>query len=993
MEQVEVFQVLGIAATRDELIIKNAYREKLSVTNPEDNPEGFKRLRAAYDEACRLARLPKGAENEEEERDITPSGLWLERIAAIYEDITTRCDEEQWRIALSDEVFVSLEEEENCRWKLLRFLMEHYHMPTGVWKLLDEKLEIVGDKEHLRESFPAEFISFIANKCEQGESIHFEQFQGENTASYDLFLHYYEQCNMALAKNELEQAAIYIENADELQISHPVLEISRAQLREKQSNAKEAIVLLKTLKENFSGDIIVTYNLAEMLWRNGKREEAAKYYEEILQKDVSHYMSNVRLSEWYYEQKRYQDAKKVAEKVLSFGGDDYFREILKKINYELELELEQKYRADGDDYATGLELGWCYLQDGQCAKGIRLVRSLADKVPEKRGAEYWGLLTKLYFEMAEYESALAMTGAWERALDEKVANPESEEEKEKDLDRLKQMHIIRMNCFQARADMKGTYSFESRKRYYHKALEEVGKLENGTSEDIKLLMAKASIYMDMEEYTKCIDTTQQLILDYQIYAAYAIQTECYRRQWNAQGVIQAARQCIAYFPEYTRAYEHIAKVYLDLHKKEELLQILAEAEGRGVKSVMLDAYRYQAEHDVPSAETIHDKLVEFRSKYFSKVDEGQISYYLKGLPIITEYLYCYPCDYTLLERALFHRSAKHYKEAIADFEKVFEECPNQPYALIGLSFTYKYMGDYENALVYMKRAIRYRDKDISNYILINLAEIYTLLGDHVAARKVYEELLLMEESAAKDKECAKKYALCLVNCGEAEKAIEVLADAYEKVPLEFFNRAIHIYQLVGEKDKAQELLREWGRKLLSCPNFMDYYSRAAWQELIYGKSKSAVGVLNSCLAMQKGEDARDTLVQMTFAAIVSHKDRAGRKAAAKLRKYFEQDAKENKYYYFHQEKEGLFVNLLANYYEMTDEQWEQMLCAEGDCSTCYSCKWGSCRKLEVCRVLMMLRKGQTQEAMERIERNLSGQPYDEYMIALRHMSEQKRMRK
>ena len=38
MELVEIFQVLGIEQTKDERAIKNAYREKLAVTNPEDNP-------------------------------------------------------------------------------------------------------------------------------------------------------------------------------------------------------------------------------------------------------------------------------------------------------------------------------------------------------------------------------------------------------------------------------------------------------------------------------------------------------------------------------------------------------------------------------------------------------------------------------------------------------------------------------------------------------------------------------------------------------------------------------------------------------------------------------------------------------------------------------------------------------------------------------------------------------------------------------------------
>ena len=75
--------------------------------------------------------------------------------------------------------------------------------------------------------------------------------------------------------------------------------------------------------------------------------------------------------------------------------------------------------------------------------------------------------------------------------------------------------------------------------------------------------------MEMEEYEKSIEVTRKLIDDYQIYAAYATSMEVYRRQWDAQGVVQCGRQCMNIFPNYVRAYEHVAKVYLDLKHTED----------------------------------------------------------------------------------------------------------------------------------------------------------------------------------------------------------------------------------------------------------------------------------------------------------------------------------------------------------------------------------------------------------------------------------------
>ena len=109
MNRIEVFQILGIEETKDEKRIKNAYREKLSVTNPEDDPEGFKRLRNAYEEACRLAK-DSGEAREEQPRDTTPSGLWVEEAAELDNNIHTRQDVRRWEKLFMEDCFLSLED-------------------------------------------------------------------------------------------------------------------------------------------------------------------------------------------------------------------------------------------------------------------------------------------------------------------------------------------------------------------------------------------------------------------------------------------------------------------------------------------------------------------------------------------------------------------------------------------------------------------------------------------------------------------------------------------------------------------------------------------------------------------------------------------------------------------------------------------------------------------------------------------------------------------
>ena len=51
-----IWDVLGIQKCKEENKIKQAYYEKLRVTNPEDHPEEFKLLRQALEEALAYAK-------------------------------------------------------------------------------------------------------------------------------------------------------------------------------------------------------------------------------------------------------------------------------------------------------------------------------------------------------------------------------------------------------------------------------------------------------------------------------------------------------------------------------------------------------------------------------------------------------------------------------------------------------------------------------------------------------------------------------------------------------------------------------------------------------------------------------------------------------------------------------------------------------------------------------------------------------------------------
>lgn len=1015
MDKIEIFQILGIEATKDERAIKNAYRERLAVTNPEDDPEGFKQLRAAYEEACRLAK--QSDEKTEEEKDESISGIWVEKAAVIYRNIHSRQDIAAWEELFEDDCFLSLEEEENCRIKLLRFMMDHFRLPGNVWKLLDKKLGITADAAALRERFPADFIRYILGKCERGEDVEFEQFEGEDEGPYDLFLQYYDRCWQALQSEDLEQARQNIEKADDLGIRHPVMEVCRGELMEKQGRIKEAAELFEGLMDRYPGDAMVCYNAAEMFWRQGEaengsfRQRAGKIFESLKKENDAHYMANVRLTEWYYEGGQFKEAKKCAEKVLSAGGGDEFLELLCKVNREIEKELEQDLRDTGS-CDSALELCWCYLQDGKIAKGIRLALEIEKKLPSGKEAEWNGLMAKLYVEAAEYEDSITMTHVWEEELHKKLQSGESEEEQEKDRDRLKQAHMIRMQCYH-------NLGFRDEEKFAEAIREGEAVLE-GNAKDIGILLEMAQIYTEMQEYEKCEEVVFRLVEDYQVYAAYAASMEAYRRQLDPGGVVRTGSRCIQYFPAFVKPYEYVAKVYLDLEQPEDLEKVFQDAEKNGVKSDILEAYKYQKTHKVMELDTLNKKLKAFRKEFRKPVEEGQLSFYETGLEKLTRYLYNCPDSYMFVERGIFHRSAHHYEEAKEDFEKALTLDPDNPYALNGLSFVYKYLGDYEKALFYIKKAILYIDEEMSPVIYTDMADLYSLMGDFkmaLAACGQYEEKE-EKQSIWYLNQLADTY----INLGEAERACEIHGRYADKNKWKSYEKQVDAFVKCGVEIHARKMLEKWAWELkqsggvysvLYCREgkakrtgslgrllrrkasadeareLNRFYIQALWVELLFGGQEDVAAYaaeMNHYLRCQdRADGVNGKLADLTFACIVCGMDKQGREYSKELRKWLQEDKFSAENTYFNQEKGLLEKKILAAWYTTPDEGIQALLDKEEKCGICHFCTNPVCKEVEAMRILFLIRQGKKKEAKERLEKSLELQPSDEFMLAIRHM--------
>lgn len=969
----EIFNILNIDSTKDENAIKAAYREKLKVTNPEDNPEGFKRLRAAYEAAVNYARTTE--EERQEEEDDTPSGRWVKKAEAIYKNMDTRRSVLQWESLFDDDIFMSLEGEEQCGRKLLIFLMDNYYLPTEVWKLLDEKLHISQGSVRLKEMFPENFINFIVSKCQRGEDIDFSHFKGPQQGQYDQFIHCYLSASNAVAEKDFNLAKQLVEETKGLDCYHPVIALVEADIIREFQGEEAAVGFFRTVYEEYSDDLTIAFNYGDAAWKAGKKDDAAEVFKKIKEDNDEHYMSNYYLMRWYYENKDYKTAKKCGEIVMGLGGDDETYDLILRINQSLMEEYERQYIEKGDTDAA-IELGWCYLQNSEPFKGLRLVEKL-EVEPDKQ-VKYYGLLTKLYFEGAEYEKCLETALVWRQHLKECIKGEEGDELK-KDQDRIYDTYSIRTASYHNMAFAKAEF-FES-------ALKETEELSYIEELGPHMLLQKAQIYIDMGKPEEAVSICEKLINEQQQFGANATLMQAYVKMLDAGGVVGCARECNYYFRQYARAYDEAARVYFELDYPDELKELIELARTNGVSSQYLDAYEYQLLNKIDKEKKpeLKELLDEFDKKYQGTATSETL--YQEGYDELTKILNLYPCIYMLIERGRYAMAGNKFEDAKKDFEKVLDIKPYDQFALNNMGCIYKYTGQYEKAIVCYKKAIRYMDEEPNVYPYGNLGHTYEKIGEYALAAETYVKSVELfpdtKDGAIDDIVC--DYA----RSGQIEKALKEIKinkknPKYVGNQFQYYKKVIEAYKDAGDIENAKmeinKALKALNRAIAMAGVRDDIMRKAAWSDLISGNIDDALYKMDSVIKSASDRTAKEAVLEeMIFMLsmvksqpMYDIKDFASQLLS--MRDKFEKN-------FYYRRRYGAWLIFIGTLYTAGIEEAQAAFEDMKTSMRCRHCNDCGCINLALAEALLLEKEGRYEEAMAIYENMRSKFPYDWYSMA------------
>ncbi|CBG33507.1 TPA: J domain-containing protein [Escherichia coli] len=153
------WQILDISQTTDVDIIRRAYLALLPSFHPETDPQGFKQLRQAYEDALRIAQSPAKSVWQPEEHEVAEHEILLAFRALLASD-SERFLPSAWQRFIQQLNYCSMEEIDELRWSLCTIAMNTAHLSFECVVLLAERLRWL-QEENTGEIDEEELESFL----------------------------------------------------------------------------------------------------------------------------------------------------------------------------------------------------------------------------------------------------------------------------------------------------------------------------------------------------------------------------------------------------------------------------------------------------------------------------------------------------------------------------------------------------------------------------------------------------------------------------------------------------------------------------------------------------------------------------------------------------------------------------------------------------------------------------------------------------------------
>ncbi|MCM1057388.1 MAG: tetratricopeptide repeat protein [Firmicutes bacterium] len=569
MDEKLMFALLEIEKTKDAEAIRSAYRERLQYTHPEDDAEGFKRLREAYEGALKYAETPE--EGEEKQTDTTPSGLWMERVREVYFSLPKRLDEKEWEKLLQDDVCLSLDEGENAKWKLFSFLTGHYQLPVRVYQLFERVFHIKQDAGSFKEHFPVNFVDFVLRKIDDTDDrtdFDYAGFRGADDADYDGFIREYYNLSEQNARRDGRAAWQTVQTMEHLGIFHPQFETQKAYALMLLDRKEDALALIRPLSEQYKDNIHVQVIGGEILYECGAHEEAEKQLSPYC--DRNYYQAEKYLS--FCEEEKGNLAKAIRHcsaamqnqngKELEEYAHDLDRQFLEKYEKEPQVLIETEFECLLD------VLG----RNEREQESLGLMEQRPDLTKEIRN--YQGFRISFNYHLKRYQETIRGCRSWR----EELAESEAED---------KLYYETKSYLWEGAAFYQLGAAGEQ--NAYHKAKEAYTEAARLTPDRLDIRQNILIMQIVLKEWEDAVRLADEMIaIDAGWFPAYVQKQKACKELHRDQEVVDCFYAAHKLYKGMADIYENAAEVFINYRQYKDAAHILQLAKEAETDSIMLD---------------------------------------------------------------------------------------------------------------------------------------------------------------------------------------------------------------------------------------------------------------------------------------------------------------------------------------------------------------------------------------------------------------------
>ncbi len=851
-----IWDILGCDETKDKEVLKNAYRDKLKNVNPEDDSEGFIRLRQAYEESLRLADV------DTIEKDFSQDSNLLKAIKELYNDFSERISVEEWEKLLDRDEFVALDTAQDAFDTLIRFLMEKFFIPKDIWKLIVDRFDIEERAKELSEVYPENFIEYVINNSIYDDVLDFSLLECRDELA-DKFLDRYFRLDLAVRKHDYKEQKELIQLIGDMDAYHPYFEMLRIKCRlqefenvdvesetpEEKETRKEAYqdlyqdaILLHT---DFPEDINFMGICGDLKLVLGDYQEAGEYYDKALSIRPDSYVMKGKLAEQKICIGEYAKSRDLFMELLRINHyDNSARSGMIRANVGLIEELKKSRQEKPEDKKIPMEMGWSYYQIYKFPEAISVLDEF--EPDEEQICEYNNLKGRVYLCLQEFHNALKCFHNWKTAIE---AIPKEDDSKEA-VDKKKRYGYVNFLIGDCHLKLK---EYETAREYIETA--------RSIDHDEIILSYEAMCELEYEtgNYERCIAVCEELIgREKRSFIAYNFMSKASLKLDFIKEAIDSSNKAMEIYPYIAEPYETQIEVYLKFDQLDGAKSIIQKYKAMGIDSdrisfcearilateskeeeaiKVLDNIlnREDGNSDLDSIVKVHtlkanclsfcekydeaikefEKVIELESNHkaaYGRMGEifknqGKLS---QAMEMFNKQIEIYPDLMAYINRGTLNRFFQKYKSALEDFQKALELDPENSFCYSRVGLIYEHHREFDKALESFEKALNYVANDNGKLQLYTYkARVLQCMNRFEESMKVYTKY---NDEFGMNPDIAYDISELAVRMGDVDYATRILENTINKYEFDenvkqCVIQLISIYGDEGYLSRANETLQ------------------------------------------------------------------------------------------------------------------------------------------------------------------------------------------